>query len=216
VVRLGSGYERYTVSPLIGTTVEGTTKDEARFLFAGTRFDTLDDPNFPRRGYVAEAAMTRFDYDSLPGEPVHAYQLAYLQPVTFGRLTFLGIANAARSRDDRGGFSIGGFLQLSGTPANSITGSQALMLSGLAYYRLPTLVPKAIGRNLYAGVSLEAGNAWARQADVDYSDLRKAGSIFLGLDSILGPLYVGWGKTAGRDSSFYLFLGRPADQVRLR
>jgi len=216
VVRLGSGYERYTVSPLIGTTVEGTTKDEARFLFAGTRFDTLDDPNFPRRGYVAEAAMTRFDYDSLPGEPVRAYQLAYLQPVTFGRLTFLGIANAARSRDDRGGFSIGGFLQLSGTPANSITGSQALMLSGLAYYRLPTLVPKAIGRNLYAGVSLEAGNAWARQADVDYSDLRKAGSIFLGLDSILGPLYVGWGKTAGRDSSFYLFLGRPADQVRLR
>jgi NTE family protein len=125
----------------------------------------------------------------------------------------MGIANGAHSKDDRGGFSLGGFLTLSGTPVNSVTGSHAVMLTGLAYYRLPVEIPKAIGRHVYAGVSLEAGNAWAKKSDVDYGDLRKAGSVFLGIDSILGGLYLGWGHTAGGESAFYLFLGRPTDQV---
>jgi NTE family protein len=216
VARLGGGYERYTVAPLIGTSENGTTKDRAKFWLGDVRFDTIDDPNFPRRGYVAELQTTRYYYDSLPGEPVQGYAFAYLQPITFDRLTLMGTVNAARSTSDRGGFSIGGFLQLSGTPANSLTGSEAYLLSALTYYRLPTLVPKAIGRNLYAGFSLEAGNSWRRRSDVDFSEWRKAGSVFLGLDSIIGPLYLGWGKTAGGDSSFYLFLGRPTDQVRMR
>ena len=38
---------------------------------------------------------------------------------------------------------------------------------------------------------------------------RKAASVYLGLDSIIGPLYLGWGHTFGGDSAFYLFLGRP-------
>ena len=213
VLRIGGGYDRYRVEPLIGTSVEGETRESARFAMAGVRFDTLDDADFPRRGYVLEAVASRFRYDDLD-EPVDSYQLAILKPVTFGRLTLMGIGNAARSRDDRGGFGLGGFLSLSGTPANALTGSQALMLSGLAYYRLDLHLPRTVGRNLYAGLSLEAGNVWARKSDIDYGDLRKAGSVFLGLDSIIGPIYLGWGHTAGGQSSVYLFYGRPTDQLR--
>jgi NTE family protein len=83
-------------------------------------------------------------------------------------------------------------------------------LTGIAYYRMGDL-PRALGKAWYAGASLEAGNAWARRSDVQFSDLRKAGSVFLGMDSIIGPLYLGWGHTFGGDSSFYLFLGRPTD-----
>ena len=213
VLRVGGGYEHYTVSPLIGTTFDGASKDDAKFLIGDVRFDTIDDPNFPRKGYVIEFASTRYWYDSLPGDPLQAYQFSYLQPVTFGRLTLMGIANGAHSKDDRGGFSLGGFLTLSGTPLNSVSGAHAAMLTGLAYYRLPWEIPKAIGRHVYAGFSLEAGNAWQKKSDVDYTDLRKAGSVFLGIDSILGGLYLGWGHTAGGESAFYLFLGRPTDQV---
>ena len=39
-------------------------------------------------------------------------------------------------------------------------------------------------------------------------------SLFLGLDSIIGPLYLAYGKTFGGDSAFYLFLGRPANRVQ--
>lgn len=88
--------------------------------------------------------------------------------------------------------------------------SQAAVFAGVAYYRMGE-VPRALGRSWYAGLSLEAGNAWARQADVRFGDMRKAGSLFLGLDSVIGPLYLGLGRTFGGDTAIYLFLGRPTD-----
>jgi NTE family protein len=213
VVRLGGGYERYTSTPLISSRLTDTTRDSATFLAGSVRFDTLDDANFPRRGYVVEVGASAYDYRDLAGDAVQTYQAGALVPVTFGRLTLLGIGNAARSRDDRGGFNLGGFLDLSGTPVGAVVGSQALMFAGLAYYRIGELLPRAIGRNVYAGFSLEAGNAWQRKSDISFGSMKKAGSLFLGLDSIIGPMYIAWGHTFGGQSAFYLFLGRPTDQI---
>ncbi|MGZ5047203.1 MAG: hypothetical protein ACXWF0_08025, partial [Usitatibacter sp.] len=95
------------------------------------------------------------------------------------------------------------------TPVGAITGSQAGIVAALAYYRMGEL-PRAVGRGWYAGMSLEAGNAWTRRADIDASSIRKAASLFVGLDTVIGPLYVGWGHTFGGESALYLFLGRPA------
>ena len=39
--------------------------------------------------------------------------------------------------------------------------------------------------------------------------LLKSGSLFLGVDSPIGPLYLGVGRAADGNSSAYLFLGRP-------
>ena len=212
VFRLGAGYERYRSTSLIGDNFPGTVRDEARFGFAGMRFDTIDDPNFPRRGYVFEGVASSFYFSGDNEDPVQTYQAAILAPMTWGRLTVLPIINAARSRDDRGGFSLGGFLSLSGTPVGAVKGSQAVMASGLVYYRLGELLPRTIGRNLYAGFSLEAGNAWQRRSDIDRGSVKKATSLFLGLDSIIGPMYLGWGHTFGGESAFYLFLGRPTNR----
>jgi NTE family protein len=214
VARLGGGYDRYRTSPLIGTSLEGTERDSARFAVATMRFDTLDSADFPRRGYVVEGGATSYYYKDAPGDPVQSYQAFFMAPVTFGRLTLTGFGQAGRSRDDRGGFSLGGFLNLSGTPASALVGSQALLLAGLAYYRLDVPMPRALGRNLYAGISLEAGNAWRSQSEVRYDDLRKSASLFLGLESLIGPVYLGYGRTWGGDSAVYLLFGRPTDQLR--
>ena len=212
VARIGGGYQRYRTRPLISSTVDETASDSAKVAFANLRFDTIDDSNFPRRGYVAEAHASSYYYAG-GGDPIQSYELAFLKPMTWDRLTFLAILNAARSLDDRGGFSLGGFLSLSGTPVGAITGSQAVMLSNLVYYRIGEFLPRTIGRNLYAGFSLEAGNAWVRKSDIDYGEVKKAASVFLGLDSILGPIYLGYGHTFGGKSAVYLFLGRPTDQL---
>ena len=58
------------------------------------------------------------------------------------------------------------------------------------------------------------GKAWQRRSDVSLGDLRKAGSVFLGLDTMIGAMYLGYGHTAGGESAFYLFLGRPTDRLR--
>jgi NTE family protein len=172
----------------------------------------VDDANFPRRGYIVDATTASYWYSSGSGSPVQTYAAQALVPVTFDRLTLLGLVAAARSKDDRGGFSLGGFLNMSGTPAGAISGSQAAIAAAVAYYRMGE-APRGLGRSWYAGASLEAGNAWGRRADIDAGSLKKAASVFIGLDSILGPLYLGWGHTFGGDSAFYLFLGRPTDRT---
>ncbi|MEP7083892.1 MAG: hypothetical protein ABI854_04070, partial [Betaproteobacteria bacterium] len=208
VARVAVGHEWYRATPSISRSEE-TVKDTGNYARFGIVFDSLDDANFPRHGYLANAVANVTRYSSID-ESVQTFAVSALVPATFGRLTLLGLGVAGTSRDDRGGFTLGGFLNLSGTPIGAVAGSQVAALAGIAYYRLGDL-PRALGRAWYAGVSLEAGNAWARRADVRFSDLRKAGSLFLGLDSIIGPLYFGYGHTFGGDSAFYLFLGRPTD-----
>ena len=173
-------------------------------------FDSLDDANFPHRGYLinAQAGATRY---SSSDETVRQFAAQVLYPVTFGRLTLLGLAGAGYSVDDKGGFALGGFLNLSGTPVGAVSGAQAAAFAGVAYYRMGEL-PRAVGKSWSLGMSLEAGNAWARREDVGFGDMRKSASVFLGLDSIIGPIYLGWGHTFGGDSAVYLFLGRPTDR----
>lgn len=120
-MRVAGGYERYRSTPLISSTLDETLRDSARFAQAVVRFDTIDDSNFPRRGYVLEAGASSLHYSGAIDDPVQTYQVGLLAPVTFGRLTLLGIANAARSRDDRGGFTLGGLFDLSGTPVGAVS-----------------------------------------------------------------------------------------------
>jgi NTE family protein len=140
---------------------------------------------------------------------VQAFGVEGLFPVTYGRLTVTGLASAARSRDDRGGFDLGGFLNLSGTPPGALSGSRSAFLGALAYYRMGEL-PRIVGNSWYAGVSLEAGSAWRRRDGDTGRDVKKAASIYIGIDSIIGPLYLGYGRTFGGDSALYFFLGRPS------
>jgi NTE family protein len=82
------------------------------------------------------------------------------------------------------------------------------LAAAVAYFRMGEL-PRAVGKSWYAGVSLEAGNAWAKRSDAHLSDVRKSASVFLGVDSVIGALYLGYGHTFSGDSAFYLFLGGP-------
>jgi NTE family protein len=213
VARLQAGYERTRSTPAISSRLEETLRDDARVLRLGATFDTLDDANFPRRGLLVNGFAARQVFGSARGDPVTSYMAEGLFPITFGRLTFLGMASTGHALDDRGGFSLGGFLNLSGTPVGAIAGSHFAAAALLAYYRVGEL-PRAAGRGWYAGVSAETGNAWARRADARLGDLRKAGSAFLGLDTVIGAMYFGYGRTAGGESSFYVFLGRPTDRLR--
>jgi len=206
VLRFGVGHEHYKTAPTISSRSEDSTSDGATVLRVGTLFDTLDNADFPRRGYAF--AADAFHYSSRsPGDPIVAWHVNGLLPITFGRLTLLSLAFTQRSRDDRVSFPLGGLFNLSGTPVGAISGSQVTGVGELAYWRMGQL-RGAMGGDWYAGFSLEAARV-SRRADADGGKVHKAASLFLGLDSIIGPLYFAYGKTFGGDSAFYLFLGRP-------
>ena len=71
-----------------------------------------------------------------------------------------------------------------------------------------------MGRALYGGFSVEAGEVWTDARDFHMSDAVIAGSVFLGADTSLGGLYLGVGVTEGGDAAVYLQLGSLFGQGR--
>jgi len=211
VARIGIGRELDRVTPAISSRLQGASKHSATYARLSTSVDTLDDANFPRHGYLFAGAADHVLYGSNDSADIETYSMTLLSAATAGRLTFLGSFAAGRSRDNRSAFSLGGFLNLSGTPAGSLVGSQIALVSGIAFYRMGDL-PAALGRGWYAGLSLEVGNAWAQRSDVSLGDLRKAGALVFGFDTLAGPLYLAWGHTYRGDSSFFLILGGPSQR----
>ncbi|MCK5351794.1 hypothetical protein KAJ77_04415 [bacterium] len=61
---------------------------------------------------------------------------------------------------------------------------------------------------VYIGLSLEAGNVWDDLDDAVLDSLLLAGSLFLSVDTLIGPLYLGGGLSEGGQSSLYFYLGR--------
>jgi NTE family protein len=60
----------------------------------------------------------------------------------------------------------------------------------------------------YIGASIEAGNVWQDRSDASFGGARKDASLFVGVDTPLGPVFVGAGFDEGGGRAFYLFLGR--------
>lgn len=108
-------------------------------------------------------------------------------------------------------FTLGGFMALSGYTRDSLAGNY-LGFASLSYYRRLTeqsLLP--VDLPVYAGASLEAGNTWMRGSEVSVDDLIHAGSLFLGVDSPLGPIYLGVGIGEDNQRAVYLQIGQPLD-----
>ena len=110
-------------------------------------------------------------------------------------------------------FNLGGFLYLSGLQRQQIK-TQDFQFGRLVYRTKLADIPFFEG--MYLGGSVEAARAeaadrvLAEQASrVDGYLNIYAGSVFLGFDSPLGPLYVGFGYANRNNSAVYLFLGRP-------
>jgi NTE family protein len=75
-------------------------------------------------------------------------------------------------------------------------------------YRRLGEAPGPLGGSLYLGGSFEAGNVWQDPDIASFSDLRLAGSLFAGFDSLLGPIFLAYGKAEGASGTFYLFIGQ--------
>jgi len=174
-------------------------------------WDSLDEVNFPGTGNYTnfDAAVSRESIGA--DQDFDRVNLEFTQSGTIGRYSLTG---TLRYGDSLGSelpfyatFPLGGFFNLSGLRDQELRG-ETLGFSRLMVYRQFGDVGNVLGGAVYLGVSLETGNVWTRQEDPSLSDLRTAGAVFAGVDSVLGPLYMGWGLADGGNSSFYLFLGR--------
>ena len=105
-------------------------------------------------------------------------------------------------------FPLGGFLRLSGLERGEITGPHA-GLARLMYYRQLGGARGFFDMPVYVGGSLEAGNVWQSRSEISTNSLIVNGSLFAGIDTYVGLLFLGAGFAETGESSFYLFLGDP-------
>ncbi len=181
--------------------------------FARLRFDTLDNSRFPRTGMLADIqwSLSRpslgadSDFDTLRAE--------YLQSWSRGKSTLsLGLeyASTLRSQDAlQDFFPLGGFLRLSGLERGEISGPHAGLAKLIYSRRVGDTTGGVFETPLYLGASIEAGNVWLTRDEMSFATTQVNGSIFVGLDSYVGAIYLAAGFAEGGQSNFYLFIGAP-------
>ncbi len=177
-------------------------------LELGWSGDTLDNLGFPTRGWsgFAYALASR---DALGADDEFEQGgVGFLGAWSQGRDSFSLGGRYRGTLDDNAPiqnlFRTGGFLNLSGLSQNALSGQHEGLLR-FAYLRnLGTKLVKT-----YFGASLEWGGTWQGRDDIGLSDTLVAGSLFLGADTFLGPLYGAYGHAEGGEDAIYLFLGKP-------
>ena len=176
-------------------------------------YDTLDNIDFPHSGEQAALQWSSAHQVVGGGSSYNRVTFNFLAAHTWSGRNTLAFSASAGSLLDRPvnlemEFPLGGFLNLSGLQQYSLYGPHYGIARLLLYREIDRGGPGYLGVPVYLGMSLEAGNVWRNMSDIRWSTLREDQSIFLGLDTILGPVYVGTGFDDRGDQSFYLFLGR--------
>lgn len=175
--------------------------------------DQLDYANFPSAGYrvKGEVVLGRRSFEGQSSTSFNRIEGSATGVATWGAHTLnIGGRFARASQIPLGAideYSLGGFQQLSGYRVGQVAGNY-LLFGRLTYYRrLPMRV--GVARGLFAGGSLEAGNAWAQSSDIGFNGLRTGASLFVGADTGIGPLYLSVVSAPRGYTGLYLFLGRP-------
>jgi NTE family protein len=105
-------------------------------------------------------------------------------------------------------YSLGGFFNLSGLAPSSLIGPNFAIARAIYFRKIGRGGEGFFEFPAYLGMSLEMGNTWQHRGDISFGSAHKDASLFLALDTFLGPVYLGSGYDERGTAAFYLFLGR--------
>lgn len=206
-LRSAAGWIGNRVSREVGTINFPTPSIETSYFSLELNLDTLDNVNFPTSGYRMTASAQQLFNESNETGRSSIYHLTGTLPITVGRWTTLLHGEIGRSAVPSV-FSLGGAFELTGSPYGRWTGSD-LQLGTVRISRNVSDIFGSAQQPIWAGISLEAGRAWNRGYDGEWGDdsWRYAYGGYLGIDSLIGPLYLMTGRTKNDDWSLYFFWG---------
>ncbi len=191
---------------------ERTLLDEDEFdignLFLRFSVDNQNDANFPNHGTRGKLEWLASRESVGADQNFDQLLLDVGQARTWGRYSLLGGFSYLQTVDGEAPlvsqFRLGGFTSLSGYVENELTGQDASRLFLAGYRRIGDLALLP----LYGGVTAEYGNVWQTGEELSFSDGIAAGSLWVGADTPLGPVYVAYGRAEGGLSAIYLLVGR--------
>jgi NTE family protein len=65
-----------------------------------------------------------------------------------------------------------------------------------------------VGGNVYLGLMGEAGQTWLTSDDPSLNDILFGLGAYLGVETLLGPFYLGYGYVEGGHHALSVYLGR--------
>jgi NTE family protein len=211
--RIGLAFGRSSAT--LDTGAPSFEPDPNKVARAGATFraivDQLSSASFPREGYAASVDV----FASLKGlgarDDYTRYDFNALGSRSWGRHT-LGAAVRFAGRatgDELPAYDLvqwGGFLQQSGLPAGALLGQRLSFGRAVYSYRL---LEQRLLDGFYVGASAEVGRMDQPIVPGNLTGTLVSGAVFFGADTVIGPVYLGYGYTSGGFRSAYFFLGRP-------
>lgn len=184
---------------------------QAGALTARLRLDQIDSANFPRSGWRSQINV--FDSQQVLGaqEEYSKWSGELTSAISFDSHTFNFALFAADKLGDEPlpsyeNFQWGGFLRQSGYAPGQLLGEE-LQFGRVMYYQ--RIMQGTVLEGAYGGISMEVGRMGQPLVKSNSDDWILSNSLFIGTDSPIGPLYLGYGRADDGNSSLYFYLGRP-------
>lgn len=184
-------------------------------LVLGYKHDSLDSLYFPTSGTLHNLSYLYADNTLGAQSDYQQAQASGQMALSTGKNTALLYYELGYSFQDKAPlerwYQLGGFGRISGLVPNQLYGRHEA-LAGLALYRQLNEIEFL---PVYAGVTLEAGNAWELSDQIALDDLIYAGSMFLGAETPFGPIYLGVGYNSLDQGALYFYVGNPFGPRRI-
>ena len=209
--RVGIERERFSSRVVTGDRAVSLPSRDTSLLFSRMTLDRLDSWDFPRSGYYLRADLNyaardlggdldyrrlSMEWQGAAGGPSHSLSVVVRHEDSLGSMLPV-----------EGGFSLGGFENMSGLSPRQILANQISFARVVYSHQLGR--SGALVRGVYVGGSLEAAAVRERLNALEPTYEGFAGSLFISLDTRLGPFYLAGGMAEAGEAAFYLFLGRP-------
>ena len=179
--------------------------DRGEYVFRGD-YDSQDNRYFPGSGNTTDFSYILSDRSLGANLDFEQSSIRSMSAWTLGRHNFIASVEYDVSFDDviplPNQFRAGGFPRLSGFQYNELLGQNlGIVLAGYRYKLLEnSLFPG------WLGGTIEYGNVADKRNDVFANGVLN-GSVYLGIDSVLGPMYLGIGAAEGGRRTFFLTVG---------
>ena len=173
--------------------------------FALADLDRFNSPFFPTQGWRARLMQTQAaDYGKIDGSLSQALGLGSY--VLTGKFAFTQATQGVLPITDAA--TLGGLNNLSGLAFKQLVGSDMRYL-GLRSEKIISQMPLGLRGDLRIGVSLEGGTMRQRYSETQGNELVRSGSVYLGGETPLGPIYLGVAKADDAATRVFVFLGNP-------
>nr|WP_321265745.1 patatin-like phospholipase family protein [uncultured Sulfurimonas sp.] len=193
------------------------SKYKSRPIYASFLVDDLDNLNFPNKGLKSNLKWKK-EMKSFGSDYEHEQIFFDIEkPLTYDahNLTaYLKVGTTYNNNNDEGAFILsdtfilGGLFNMSGYRPYSIAGNHmALAVLKYRYQLTNSSFFGTLYAPIYAGFSLEVGDAWDDGEHINSKDIKESASVYVAADTLLGPFYFAFASSKDGEDSFYLYLG---------